>query len=229
MTEPTTERDDRQIRGTQLSISHLMVITIGASVLCAVLATVLRQLPEEQQMKGTLFILAMIFVCAAGLVLCYYFRSIAEKQAGPSNFKTKAPLSSWFHIFGISSCVFALVVMAAGLWSITGTEKTSDLFQIWEIAYFVCMSGGYAGYYLINAVLWKTNPKSIDVRQNGIIFGTFLFVSWPKIDGFRWNKFSQKLMTSINGRFFESKVPKSQQARLEAELEKFIPKMEGLS
>lgn len=236
MTEPKTDRDeiqtdghDQKLRGSQLSISQLMAITVGASVVCAVLASVLHRLPKEQQAKGSLFILLMMFVCLSVLVLFYTLRARVEKRAGPRHFITMTPLSSWFHVFGILSCVLTLGVMVVGLCNVAGTEGMSDVFLIWHFGYFIWMVGAYASNYLINAFLWKTDPKSVDVRQNGIILGRFQFVPWSSLRGFRWNQYTQDLMMLMDGRFAEWKVPVSQRAQLEAELEKFIPKKAGFS
>ena len=233
MTDPETGGDEIQVdsqdfksRGTQIGISQLLAITACVSVVCAVLASVLRRLPKEQQTKGAIFIFSIIFICLVTLAIFYFLRWRAEKLAGPSHFITKAPLSSWFHFFGILSCALTLGIMVIGLWSIVSLEDTST---IWSFASSALLLGAFTGNYLMNALLWKTNPASLDVRQNGIIFGTFKFVPWSRFHGFRWNQYTHKVTLLMDGRFGEWNVPANQRSQLEAELGEFIPKKAGFS
>jgi len=219
-------RKSNDLRG-QFSIGQMMVVTIGMSVVCAVLATVLRRLPEEQQTKGGLFILAMVLICFAALAIYYFRRAYVEKRAGGSHFITTAPLTSWFHIGGIASCTATLVLMAIGL--VTVSKDHLALWGIWQYVYLSWILVAFSGRYLISAFLWKTNPKSVDVRENGLVLGAFMFLPWEHFHGFRWNKFTKKLMLLSKGRFIEWKVHESQREPLEKALIGFLPKKEGFS
>ena len=120
-------------------------------------------------------------------------------------------------------------MMVFGLVSVTVDQFMPDAFSFWNFAYLIWMLGAFCGKYLISTFLWKTNPKSVDVRTNGLILGTFLFLPWKHFHGFRWNQYTKKLMLLSEGRFIEWKVPANQREPLEKVLVGFIPKKEGFS
>lgn len=212
------------LRGSQFGIGQIMAVTVGMSVVCAVLAAVLRRLPEDQQVRGMIFILAMILLCIA--VLAYFFvrRGFVERQAGKCHFVTKDSITSWFHVCGIGACVATLAMMAAGL---VFVSQQVESFRVWQFAYLFWMLVAFSGKYLISHFLWKTSPNSVEVRTNGLVLGMFLFVPWEHFHGFRWNKFTKKLMLLSKGRFLERKVPENQREPLERALVDFLPKKEG--
>ena len=218
-----------ELRPGQYGIGQMMAVMVGISVLCAVLAAVLQRLPKEHQTRGALFILLMVFICLAALAFFHIRRARVENQAGLSHYITRAPLTSWFHFFGILSCVGVLLMMVFGLVSVTVDQFMPDAFSFWNFAYLIWMLGAFCGKYLISTFLWKTNPKSVDVRTNGLILGTFMFLPWKHFHGFRWNQYTKKLMLLSEGRFIEWKVPANQREPLEKVLVGFIPKKEGFS
>ena len=217
------------LRGGQIGIKQMMAVTAVISVVCAVLTAVLRRLPEEQQIRGALFILLMVFICLAALVFFHVRRARIEKQGGLSHFITRAPLTSWFHFFGIASCIGTLVMMGVGLAFVAVGKDGVSVLSYWDFAYLFWMVGAFAGKYLVCAFLWKTSPNSVDVRENGLILGTFMFLPWGTFHGFRWNKFTKKLMLLREGRFIEWKVAENQRESLEQALANFIPKKKGFS
>ena len=218
-----------QLRGGRVGLAQLMAVTAGISFVCAVLATVSRRLPKEQQAKGALFILVMALICLAVVVFFYVYRGYIERQAGPSRFITKAPLTSWYHILGIASCVAVLAIMVIGLVSASRNDGKTFLLQNWFWLYLAWSLVASSSKYLISAFLWKINPKSVDVRTNGLILGFFMFVPWGRFTGFRWNIYSRDLMLLSEGNFLERKVPANQRDSLEQALLDFLPKRQGFS
>ena len=200
-------------------------MTVVAAVVCAFLARILQALPEEERTTGILSILLILFILLAYVVFSFWWRSWLAKKAGPSRFIARGPYTSWFHILGILGCIFCLASMAGGMYLIT---LDRGIGTIYTVAYLFWTSAAIACNYLLGVFVWDVDPKSVDLRENGVVLGAKHFIPWNYLTGFRWNGINKKLMLFTERGLTEWYVPEAARSELSAELENFIRVKEAL-
>jgi len=200
------------------------MITALAALLCACLARAVRSLPKEEQTNGTLFVLAILVGFLVYVAIAFVWRSFLEKKAGKSQFFSRGSLKSFFHISGLFNCLLCLGCMIASLLLLT--DKTSSS-TCWSLAIQFCLFGAWSINYLLSVFVWKVDSGSIDVRDEGLLLGVGHFVPWDFLHGFRWNKFTNKLMLLNENGFTEWPVVADRKAELHEEIEKYLPYKES--
>lgn len=223
MSQPENTSNSRRQR---LSIGSLFIVTVWASILCSLFAASLRGLPKEQKTNGIVFIVIALVLCLGAFAYCYFRRVRVERLAGPRHYISRSRMTSWFHILGVCSCFASTGFMIFGLSSIQLVGDASGL-VLWNMIYMTWMFGIWAGNYLLNVLVFKTDSRSIDVSQNGIIIGVSQFIPWTHIIGFRWNQYTDELMLLFDGNFIDLPVSPDEREALERELLKFIRKKKG--
>ena len=207
----------------QFTTRQMLILFVALSVVFAILGTILRNLPVQHWWGVMAYVSGVTVVGLVLLALAMRRRALAEIKAGPSRLVVKGALSSWYHIGGITTTLVTLLVISGGLIKVAmpdgeypalsnfiGLITWSPFLMLTSGSYFVCM------------VWWKVGPWALDIRENGVIIGAFYFTEWKYLRGFKWNKFSNKLMLLTDSGFIEHVIPKHAREDVAEALREFL-------
>ena len=212
----------------QFTIRHLFLMTIVASIVCGFLSAFIRKLPEEEQFGGAIFLVVSLILIGVILFVSSYRRSLAIRAAGRRLYITRRGVTSWYHVSGIAVCVGTLVFLALMMkFMLSANELGWPI--VWNYIYLLWIMGAYGSKYLMSVFFWKADTNSIDVRENGIIYGFYLSLPWKMLSGFKWNSYTKYLMLFYENNFLEYHVPKECRDELEKALLQFLEKKDSFS
>ncbi|MEM7453302.1 MAG: hypothetical protein AAF456_02995 [Planctomycetota bacterium] len=220
----STSRETTTVTSAQFTTRQLLFLIVVASIVFAFLGNVLQNLTVKDWWRVMAYVGALIAIGLTLLVLAMNRRARAERKAGPSHLLVHGALTTWYHIAGITNSTLTLLVITGGLVKVAMPDAyfpalTSFLSMMTYIPILVLT----AGSYFVCMVWWKVGPKTIDIRENGVIIGPFHFTSWQYLRGFKWNQFSKKLMLMTEGGYIEHKIPARKREKVAETLRNFLP------
>ena len=204
----------------KFGIWQLMVVTAFAAVLCAFLARIVQRLPKESQTAGALFVVAILGGMLVYVAVRFVLWSQLHQRAGARELLTAGATMWIHHIMGIFFCAVSLFQMALAILTLS---SDSNKISSWASLLNLCVPSALALNYLMDLFVWKVDKNGVDVRENGLILGNWHFLPWSSVSGFRWNKFTNKLMLLGSGAIVECGVPEDHKDALAAALEKHVP------
>ena len=165
-------------RYRQFQLRHLLGITAGAAVLCAVLAPLFRGLDTAAQVTAVVKTGTVLAAALCIVVYLMFKRASVERDAGPliEHFERRASRIRYW-------------LAASALWILSLAEVVIDLISENRIS--ILPGSPVMLFFAVNYVVvrgwWRVDPTGLEVRQNGLVLGGIQFRTWDDIARYSWS------------------------------------------
>ena len=167
----------------QFRTRHLFWLMAGCSVLFAVVAALVRDLPREKQISALVQVVIMVAAIVASTGLVLRQRQKLERQAGKriERFTRLSGRLVFWGLFILMSLFAILYPMQVGFQIAMAQPGAYTLMPPSPVILF------FAVNFFVVRVWWKIDFFGIEACEHGLVLGGWGFIPWTGIKRYTWS------------------------------------------